>query len=237
MQKTKKSLNNHAKVTILGALMCLVAVLVFTRGNKNLVKFLSSKTPTGVPVTSENTTIPTLTKVVAIQAALPAGSEAPSIVSTAQPSLYAINQPEFNNENWFGRNKFYGNAEDAQSFRIEETSELREIALHLAYRPGGNNERPVRCSLMDAEFNILAETEIAGFQDDPGWKTFRFDPGIVLQPGTYIFSVFTQGSYFLRFTDNPRSYSAGERYTRTWKDTGWEVSDGDLSFSIYLTKE
>jgi hypothetical protein len=90
---------------------------------------------------------------------------------------------------------------------------------------------------MDSEFNTLAETEIDGFQRDGGWKSFRFSPGVLLQPGTYIFSLYTQGSYLLRFMNNPRAYSEGERYIRTWKDTGWEVSESDLSFSIFLTEE
>jgi hypothetical protein len=154
---------------------------------------------------------------------------------TALPTLYTLTQQEYTNENWFGRNTFYGNAEDAQSFRVAQASELREIAIHLSYRPGGNNERPIRCSLMDSEFHILAESEIDGFQGDGGWKSFRFQPEVSLQPGTYIFSMFTQGSYLLRFTDNPRSYSDGQRYIRTWKDSDWESSDGDLSFSIFLT--
>lgn len=235
MQKTNKYLSEHRGVIVIGVLACLVAILVLITGKENLTKILNLKTPTEVSLVPVVTQSPARTEVVAPPSAIPAVSELPVDMPTARPTLYTVTQQEYTRENWFGRNTFYGNAEDGQSFRIAEASELREIAIHLSYRPGGNNERPIRCSLMDSGFNILAETEIDGFKGDGGWKSFRFQPGVSLEPGTYIFSVFTQGSYLLRFTDNPRSYSDGERYTRTWKDTDWEISDGDLSFSIFLT--
>jgi hypothetical protein len=235
MQKTNKKLSEHRGVAVIGALACLVAILVFITGKENLTKILNLNTPTEVPPVPVTTQMLALTEGFATPSAIPPVNELPGDMPTALPTLYTLTQQEYTSENWFGRNTFYGNAEDGQSFRVAQASELREIAIHLAYRPGGNNERPIRCSLMDSGFNILAESEIDGFQGDGGWKSFRFDPGVSLQPGTYIFSVFTQGSYLLRFTDNPRSYLDGERYIRTWKDSDWESSDGDLSFSIFLT--
>lgn len=237
MQETSKNLRGRSTVITVGTLACLVVILVFITGPENLAEFLNPGTPTDVPLLPVITHMPTVTNVVATPSAIPSFPVLPGEMPTARPTLYTLTQQEYDNENWFGRNKFYGNAEDAQSFKITETSELQEIVIHLSYRPGGNNERPIQCSLMDTEFNILAKTEIPGFQDDGGWKPFRFPAGIKLQPGTYIFSVFTQGSYFLRFANNPKAYSEGERYTRTWKDTNWEVSESDLSFSIFLTKQ
>jgi hypothetical protein len=231
MQKTRKGL------IVSGTLACLAAILVFITGTEHFAEFLNPKTPTDAPPIPVMTQTPASTKVVPTLSALPTLMELPGDTPTARATLYTITQQEYDGETWFGRNKFYGNLEDGQSFRVAELSELREIVIHLSYRPGGNNERPIRCSLMDSGFNILAETEIAGFQDEGGWKTFRFDPGVVLQPATYIFSLYSQGSYFLRFTSHPQSYAEGERYTRTWKDTGWETSETDLSFSVFLTKE
>ena len=232
MQKNSKSLS-----VLFVTLACIAAILVFMKGPGNLTEIVRPKPSTDVPHLVSMTQMPTITKVLPTPSAVPTLNQLPVETPTARPTLYTLTQQEYDGETWFGRNKFYGNAEDGQSFRVTEVSELQEIVIHLAYRPGGNNERPIQCSLMDSGFNILAETEIPGFQDDGGWKTFRFSPGILLQPGTYIFRVYTQGSYFLRFMNNPEAYSEGQRYTKTWKDTGWEISESDLSFSIFLTKE
>lgn len=221
----------------MGALACLAVILVLITGPGNLAEILYPKASTDVPQVPVTMQIPTVTKVVDTPRPVPTRTELPVDTPTARPTLYTITQQEYDGEIWFGRNKFYGNLEDSQSFRITEASELQEIVVHLSYRPGGNNERPIRCSLMDTGFNILAETEIDGFDDEGGWKSFRFSPGILLQPGIYIFGFYTQGSYFLRFMNNPGAYAEGERYTKTWKDTGWEISESDLSFSIFLTAE